>query len=290
MTEFIPAEKGVPIRMPSTANLMIDSADRPANTSINNFFINKSQALLNGFFTRISATEVVLEWNTPNIQTGVNDTFAIILDPAGPAPQPAQATLAQGFYTVEEALNEICTQLTQVATGFPTPPGTPTFAIALVGGQYVMRCTAPALNFTLQASALQEQLFPSLGGFTAGSFPIGYADLRPTRYIDFTSPQLTYNQELKDATSSLRPQDVLVRWYFAYGEEPTLVDAYNMPILMGYTPFYVRRTFNPPKQIKWSANQPIGQVQFKLYNDAGNLIQVVGTTTNWLMTLQVSEV
>lgn len=289
MTEFIPAEKGVPVRMPSTANLLIDSADRPLQTKMNDFYITKNASLLNGFFTRLSATEVVLEWDTPNILTGVNDTFAIIFDPAGPAPQPAQAVLAQGFYTIAEALDEIVAQLNVASAGFPNPPGNPTFAIALVGGQYVLRATAPTIAFTVQASPLQEQLFPGFGGFTATSFPIAYGDLRPTRYIDFVSPQLTYNQDVKDSTSAITSRDVVVRWYFAYGEEPTAVDAYNMPILMGYTPFFVRRTFNPPKQIKWSANQPIGQLQFQLFNSNGTLLDV-NSTSNWLMTIQVSEV
>jgi hypothetical protein len=289
MAEFIPSEKGVPIRMPSTANLMIDSIDRdnPTLTGMANFFINKNQALLNGFFTRIGATEVVLEWNNPNIITGVNDTFSIIYEPAG-ANVPATATLGTlggGFFNVEQALDEIASQLT-LALNAVVPA--PTFSVALNKGNYFLENDQNA-PFTLQASKLQEQLFPSYAGNPLVRYPIGYADLRPYRYIDFTSPQLTYNQDLKDATSSQRPQDVLVRWYFAYADLPPAVDAYGQPILMGYTPFKILRTYQPPKQIKWTPNQPIGQVQFVLYGNDGEQIST-SVSSNWLMTLQVSEV
>jgi hypothetical protein len=268
---------------------MIDSADRdnPTTTGMANFFISKNASLLNGFFTRIGATEVVLEWNNPNIITGQNDTFSIIYAPAG-ANAPASATLGTlggGFFNVEQALNAIATQLTADLAGLVPAP---TFSVGLYQGNYFLE-NDQAQPFTIQASPLQEQLFPGYGASTAVRFPIGYADLRPYRYIDFTCPQLTYNQDLKDNTSSQRPQDVLVRWYFAYADLPPEVDAYGQPILMGYTPFKLLRTYNPPKQIKWTPNQPIGQVQFILYGNDGEQIGT-SVSSNWLMTLQVSEV
>jgi hypothetical protein len=70
---------------------------------------------------------------------------------------------------------------------------------------------------------------------------------------------------------------------------------------MGYEPFYLRRIFNPPKQIAWENNMPIGQLSFQvigstIINDqiaqeqtvvSGLLSDIV--LGNWLMTLQVSE-
>jgi hypothetical protein len=58
---------------------------------------------------------------------------------------------------------------------------------------------------------------------------------------------------------------------------------------MGYTPFCIRRIFNPPKQIQWQTNVPIGQMAFQLYNDKGEEA-IVNINTNFLMTLQASEV
>ena len=61
---------------------------------------------------------------------------------------------------------------------------------------------------------------------------------------------------------------------------------------MGYTPFVVRRLFNPPKQIRWDSNLPVGNLAFTLYSDQGTPLEVVYPAiqdTNWLMTLQLSE-
>ena len=58
---------------------------------------------------------------------------------------------------------------------------------------------------------------------------------------------------------------------------------------MGYSPFSIRRTFNPPKQIKWSPNQPIGQLSFRVLKSDASLVPML-PSTNWGMVLQVSEV
>jgi hypothetical protein len=59
---------------------------------------------------------------------------------------------------------------------------------------------------------------------------------------------------------------------------------------MGYTPFCARRTFNPPKQIKWSPNQPIGNLAFQVLAATGEIYPNESLLSAWQMTLQVSEV
>jgi hypothetical protein len=116
----------------------------------------------------------------------------------------------------------------------------------------------------------------------------GLPDLRRYRYIDIVSSQLTYNQDLKDAATTQIVRDILCRWYFAYDQFAD-VDQYGFPIFMGYEPFVVRRTFSPPKQIRWDNIQPIGQLSFEVYDDNQNQILIDSPQTNFLMTLQVSE-
>lgn len=99
--------------------------------------------------------------------------------------------------------------------------------------------------------------------------------------------QLTYNQAVKDASTSPNERDVLCRWYFDYDNQ-TPTDGYGFPILMGYAPFCLRRLFNPPKQIQWETNIPVGNLSFQLYDDDGTLVPV-NSRTEYLMTLQVSE-
>jgi hypothetical protein len=114
------------------------------------------------------------------------------------------------------------------------------------------------------------------------------ADLRPYRYLDFVSNNLTYNQRLKDTTSGFYERQVIVRFYFS--TEYPYVDDLNYPILPGYTAFSMIRQYNPPKQIRWSSNQPIGQLDFSVYGSDGLLAVMANTTqTNYQMTLQVSE-
>ena len=72
------------------------------------------------------------------------------------------------------------------------------------------------------------------------------------------------------------------------------------------TPFVIYRQFPFPKQIRWSKDMPIGNIQFDLYDDQGRSLQYLWTTTygsinppgasiqytnstNWNATLLVSE-
>jgi hypothetical protein len=283
-------QSGVQIRVPATANLMIDSVDRTSgNTS--DFLIQKNQAILNGFFNRIGTTEVVLEWALPNISAANgavnplgNNTLEVIV--TGAPANPYTITLPTSNYTIAEALDEIAVQLNALALGS-------VFVVA--GTPLGATITSNAATWSINPGNLQNQLGLSSGvvGLAQTAF-VRQADLRNIRYLDFVSDTLTYNQELKDDSTNAATRSVLCRWYFAYDQPPTL-DAYGFPVLMGYQPFYLRRIFNPPKQIKWDHRQPIGQLTFQVYTDQGVLVASVWNAANtnsyfnWLMTLQASE-
>lgn len=276
-------ESGTQIRVPSTANLMVDSVDR-VNTgdSANNCNFVQNQSILNGFFNRIATTEVVLEWDSPNISTDrQRNEFSV----NGAA--LANGDVLPGFYNVNQLVQAFVANanLETATTGITFTANAPT---ALVPYATITMAGAPA-NVTLGGAV------PSLLGI-AGTFPTasaipvvpGQQDLRPFRYLDFVSAQLTYNQELKDASTFLQ-RDVLCRWYFDFDQPPT-VDAWGYPILMGYTPFRLRRLFSPAKQIKWDLRQPVGQMSVQVYSNLGpsNTLAVM-PDSEWLMTLQVSE-
>jgi hypothetical protein len=89
--------------------------------------------------------------------------------------------------------------------------------------------------------------------------------------LDFVSPQLTYNQELKDADTSKNVKDVLYRWYFAWDEE-TSYDTLGFPVLQGYRSFIQRRLISFPKQIRWNNTQPVGVVQFQVFDDNDDIV------------------
>jgi len=291
--EYVPNEKATPIRYPSTANLMVDSADRDKAVYrlCNNFLIAKNESLMNGFFTRVGTTEVVMEWTTPNVLPGqykFTGTSSVV---PGPIPGPT-AYLRSGYFNQRDFLDEAIAEFNDAALGV-------TFTItASVGGEaYIEFALTTATSFNLTGNLIlkifgQETVTDlSPLWYQAGVdnvFYVPFIDLRPTRYIDMVCTQLTNNQAVKDASTAQNTRDVLCRWYFDF-DNATSVDAYGYPILMGYTPFFIRRIYNPPKQIQWQSNVPIGQMAFQLYNDKGTLLTVLADT-NFLMTLQASEV
>lgn len=293
MSTFLPAEKGQTIRMPSTANLMIDSADRTSGALANNFQITRTQSLMNGFFTRIATTEVVLEYNGGNITSSLNNNL-ITIDLSGSTTGTInQDYLAPpGFYTQAEIINWIVAQLNSLSVNVSP---TPTWTVSpSVDGAWAL---TPSVDVYIEFSSSLSDLLgwsvgslvryaPAVAGVPKG-FAIPGADLRPFRYLDFVSAQLTYNQDLKDNSTSVVARDVLCRWYMAWDDPPTL-DQYGFPILMGYTPIATRRLFNPPKQIRWDAIQSMGNLTFQVYTDK-NTLAPFNYNTNWLLTLQLSE-
>ena len=272
-------DHGVQIRNPSTANFLIDSRDA-TNGSSANFTIAKRNSLLNGFFSRIAVSEVILQWGVPNIEgrNYDNATF-IITDSKGIT---HSIFLNSGTYTVAAALNEIVDELTALAlAGY-------TWSIEQINGYTFL---SGGNDFGIVATNLSKQLGFGLDGSSAPAQAIFNPILLPYRYIDFVSNDLTYNQSLKDATTDTYDRTVLYRWYFAW-DEPTSLDEYGFPVLQGYSTFLARRALPFPKQIRWESNMPIGSVTFQLYNDQGVLItddQASNNQLDWGMTLLVSE-
>jgi hypothetical protein len=293
MVDYVPIEKGMTIRQPSTANLMIDSYDRTLATypSAGDFQIQRNSSILNGFFTRIGTSEVVLEWGLPNVIAGFNRNFRVTI-----AGTEYEVLLSEGFYTVAAALDAIVALL-NVKTGIS---GTYTFSIDTSGGVVNLKCVVTsggaAQNYTLATSSTLLTQLGFVLNVSSNLQRVGAVrapDLRIYRYLDIVSNQLTYAQNLKDATTATSSRDVLCRWYFDWTGVP-VPDAYGFPIYQGYSGFTERRIFNPPKQIRWEPNLPIGNLGFQVYfntsGTSGADILLNDTRFEWLMTLQVSEV
>jgi hypothetical protein len=290
MTEFMAIERAIPFRQPAVSNLMIDSVDSTYGVSAFDFLINKPNSLLNGYFTRIGATEVVLDWNEPNVITGDNDT--VVIDISGGA-QNITATLPQGAYTVAGVLDALVSLF-----GASLPGG----AVTQVGSTVYISSTS---FWRLDITTMGNQLFLGAGPVLISTYSKTHqvrfnADLRTVRYLDFISSQLTNNQNVKDTSTDVYDRNVLCRWYMDWDDAPTF-DKYGFPILMGYTAFGCRRLFSPAKQIRWEPNQPIGQLAFQVYPNEGffsggqpyssPVVNIPGglVTTKWMMTLQISE-
>jgi len=314
MSQFTPAEKGVPIRFPSTANLLIDSQDRynfnSALSTAGSFTIQKNNSILNGFFTRIAPTEVVLKWTVPNVYDlsggveayngGYYNPAVIRVDISGGS--VSNVTIAAGLYTVGDCLDSIVRSLNAASLGA-------TFSVARAGNVVTLSSTV-AFRFPLagQGSTISRLGFSTGGAYVSSKFllnniPSSLLQGQPTtsesgsnlqeyEYLDFVSSQLTYNQELKDASTDPNVRDVLFRWYLA-DDFTNYNDQYGFPIYQSYIPFNVRRPIAFPKQIAWSNSQPIGQIQFEVYartTDGLNTVLLDTGGYDWGMTLLVSEV
>lgn len=289
-------DKATTIRYPSTANLMIDSQDGPKDSSgivrLNpwDFQIYKPQQLQNGFFTRIATSEVVLEWNNPNISADLSSNI-LVFDISGVS---HTIDFLPGFYTVEQLL----LQMKELFDAVAAPVVMDINYNPAAAGEIPCNISFGGIDVTFQPTNLSFML--GLSQNPNSTFYLVNVDLRPYRYLDFVSPDLTYAQDTKDGSTNNISRDVLCRWYFCYDNATPTIDAYGFPILMGYTPFFIRRLYNPPKQIKWDNNLPVGALRFQVYgittfpfDDKVNNQIVVKPSydgkSNWLMTLQLSE-
>jgi hypothetical protein len=277
MTEFIPSEKGQSIRFPSTANLYIDSRDRDLTLFPNadNFTINKNANILTGFFTRLAVQEVVLQYDVPNISVGNgNNTFTATVGAT-----TATITLNDGYYTVEQALDTIVLLLNATALN--------DFSISVIAGGIVYLANTSA--YTITPTTLSTQLSIVNGGTATTTKQIVSPDLLSNKYLDIVCDSLTYNQELKDSSTSEFEYTTLYRWYLAWDNEPAN-DDYGFPIYQGYKPFIQRRSIAFPKQVKWSNTQPIGQLVFRVYDENGQPLDPTYTAFEFSLNLLVSEV
>jgi len=276
--QFVPSEKATPIREASTANFLIDSFDRTTGNA-SDFSINLNQSLFNGFFTRIAVSEVGMNWGIPNISIYFeNNEFAVQIGAT-----QYLIVLPDGNYTVASALTDIVALLnTTVGSTFFTLTGnyTSNQGVRLVGTG----------NFEVLATNLQEQLTIQ-SGQVALSFFIQNPNLLAYRYVDFVCDNLTYNQQLKDNSTSGQARDTLYRWNFGW-DVPSPIDTLGFPIYQGYQAFTARRALPYPKQIKWESNMPIGQLRFQVLTEY-NLPLVIEFPTaqfEWNMTTLISEV
>ena len=303
-----PAEIGdeaITMRPSSTALFAVDSFDRYATptesqfglSSPYSFQITKKQNIFNGFFKRIALTEIVFPYYIPNVNPRTNSMQLIYNGGA-----EVTLSIANGFYTPTALAAAIQTALIPL-TG---AGATCTYTAA---GRFSFDVGAGNTLILFPSDTSAFGLFDLIGG-TADWINPGAQTLvgkvtrcRYTEYLDIVCSQLTYNQDLKDATTTngvLR--DVLARIYLeTENDQPipvlvALTSTNTLNTIPGTYPFTIYRQFATPKQIKWNNTQPIGNLIFEVYDDRGVLLSGNDTGANadfifpdWRMTLLISE-
>ena len=291
-TSAFGVEKGVLLKLPATANLMIDSNDAGLISSPWSFQITKNQPLINGYFTRIGATEMVLEWCRPNISADASNNWITVVVQSNIYPATAHTiTVTPGFYNAKQMIDTIISEINDISGG--AWGGTLSFVQYVDGWAIDVSGAGAQVYFEPSQLLLPQVALIDLLGIhpqdqLADRFTFECLDLRRYRYLDFVSEVLTSVQDVKDASTQRVNRDVLLRWYFAE-DVPENLDGYGFPILQGYTPFVRRRLYNPPKQIKWEQNLQVGNITFAVYDEAGQLLPDESDESEWLMTLQLTE-
>jgi hypothetical protein len=291
-------DRGITTRPSSTANFYVDSEDKNIGQSSGDFLINKKQSLFNGFFHRIAVSEVLMDWGLPNVADWWGNNTVTVVN--GGTAVTLNAKIPDGFYTAIQVLGQVALAVNAAAVVAGDPLR---LSVEFDGVDVALESTGAGndpfyfvwVDGTDPTYSLARQLFTSaqLAGVVVQDTRIVCASPRVlgTTYVDIVSPQLTYNQDLKDATTSDTTRDVIYRWYFAYDNVPMvreqIMNVYaaaapapavqalaetNLAVLEGYNAFVHRRALPYPKQIAWNSEQPIGQVAFQCYDDRGRLI------------------
>jgi hypothetical protein len=300
----------ITVRPSATALFTVDSADRYANydearvgtSSPYDFIIRKTTSLLNGFFSRIALTEVVFPFTIPNIggsTTSMNLEYQI----DGGALIQQQINFSERFATPVEfatAIQSLIRTLSgNVAFTFEYGTGIdrqPTFNYDTTNDDTV--AFSPVAISAAFPFPNQIQLFDMLG-FKVGAngnnalSTDGVGEptfFQRTKYFDIVSTFLTGNQNLKDGTSAPIVRDIIARVYVEYE------NSYNVPpddplfAPAGTVPMTIYRKYPVPKHIQWDLKQPIGQLNFQVYDQDGVLLTTEDYYgQDWAFTLLCSE-
>ena len=319
---------GTTVRPSSTALLTIDSEDRfqsqtpyadrratlglSYNSTPFDFWITKAGALLTGFFTRLAVSEVVFPTAAlPNINI-TTQIMLVTYELSGGSEISVNITLPVGFYSpfqLAAAIQAFVRTLDATLAGFTIQYGVAKqcrFTYATNSTTSIRFAPMVYNSVAYPFGTTTRQLFDLLG---MSNFPNNVLAIQAatnitlcqaSRYFDIVSPQLTYNQPLKDSSSQDVVRDSLCRLYVADPSQQNLGDMSGAGFVpAGCAPMVIYRNFNNPKQIAWSPNQPVGQLSFQIYDDCGNPCTLYNTGTsqtspdafnvNWSMTLLVSE-
>jgi hypothetical protein len=307
-------EKATTIRPSSTALLCVDSADRFATiqqkrgASLTNtpykFSITRNNNIFNGFFKRIALTEIVFPYYIPNIN---KRTKYLFYESSITGADYIELPDVNIFLTPDELAAVIETEMqAKGVTGITCDYIQGNFQFDAQVGNTIR--FIPFFFLPDLPSSTDFQLFDLIGltnlNTIAAQEQSGVITrCRYTEYIDIVCSQLTYNQDLKDASSSSTTKDILARIYVeTENDQPIGVVTTLTPVgeftnventIPGCYPFTIYRQFANPKQIQWRDTQPIGNLTFEVYDDNGNLLSDLSgedlVFPDWRMTLLVSE-
>ena len=294
---------GVPQRPPSYAYLLIDSKDRYetaqqqvlGNIPANQFQVQRGNALLYGYFTRLAITQVLFDWKLPTIVTDKNDTLYVTNVTTNTT---EDIVLDEGFYTPNQLASEMASKI--AASGTLGLAGMTCAFNAQIGGFFFESngddfCFADPTDLALalppDVQTLVLRTYATVGvtsGNTSTVIPTPDQSLAPpnmiyTRYVDIVSKELTKYQSVKDNDTSPVNQlsQVIARvyttppnTYIPTGVVPgcPTTGATDASIALGDRAFTICVDYNTPKHIRWVPGEAIYNTDFQVFDEFGELL------------------
>ena len=253
------------------ANIFIDSNDRSASESVNDFRISDNPAFRSANLSAIGLVEYQFQMLIPNINAK-NNTFTVNVNATDYV-----ITIPEGFYrfgyvdvgdplvagtflsVLQERLRTITGEATftvAVRTGTPATVTLPANDSRL----FTITATPPfrIFNTTEQGryvSGLYDMSVPST------SFNSRVATMLYTSFVDIICGRL-HNYNVPDETSNYKSGNVLQRVYLGG------ID------LRGNTPEVVTEKLEHPKWIKWEPSVNLSVIDFQLRDQFGDLLYI----------------
>jgi hypothetical protein len=248
-------------------------------------------------------TEISFPMTLPNVD-GSTARMAVLYTPVAGVETAAVYAPTPGFYTPSEIAAALQVFIRALDPSLATSTvvyginGNPQFLITVPAGatiSFAPIATSGGPPFPYDQN--QIQLYDMFGFTLANALAqsqiiIGnFTFFQKYQYLDIVSTLLTGNQNLKDSTTSPVDRNILCRLYVDY--ETTYVVPPNDPAFApaGTVPFTIYRKFPVPKFVQWDVKQPVGQLNFQVFDQDGFLIRSDPQfqDSDWKMSVLVSE-
>jgi hypothetical protein len=289
--------QAVTSRPPAYSYILVDSTDRYPNGFPNSFADRKpsnnwklqfSQNVSNGYIQRISCPQLVFNWNLPTIIENYNDIFYVSVNNASALP----VVIEQGFYDISGL--EVAIQ-----AGIDDTFGSGVLTIQYVSTNvgFVLSTVVPATPIQVIPPTNKEQrrCLTTLGlvrtGVTGSGTMIFGAQptMLATKYVDICSTVLTKYQRVPDVvTLPNNPGIAVLARVFPLGLN-TVQSAVSDNFIANQ-PFTVAMDFNTPKSMSWNPDTPIQSFDIQLRDDFGDLIPDDGENScEYQLTFLITE-
>ena len=291
---------GVPLRMPATALLTINTADE-RRTDAENYvvapydpniiLINKQRNVIEGFFTRLALTEININWNTPNVIGApgyANNTLTFQLGSSlgnGTVAGQKIITISENFYSPIQLAAALTTAMNAGAGTFGSTAWNVLYSDKFASFQIQDTTGTIPFRILVDNRGQKDDLCNLMGLSGAPStfhyvLQGGFAPMCYTPYVDIVSNQLTKKQNVRDAGTNintgialmhrlyLNQDDFTIRYDKSTATVPQTFDSN----ILGCRPFVYHKEYNVPKQIFWDTKEFINVIDIELRDYKGRTL------------------